>query len=58
MNKEELEKEVERLKTEVKGLQRVIRDLVDLLKEKHVRPEKLEKLEKKLDRRGSPETGH
>jgi hypothetical protein len=47
VNKEELEKLVESQKLEIKGLHRVVRDLVDLLKEKHVRPEKLEKLEKK-----------
>jgi hypothetical protein len=46
MNKEE--QEIERLKSEIKGLQRVIRDLVDLLKEKHVRPREIERLEKKV----------
>jgi hypothetical protein len=50
MDKEELEKQVETQKIEIKNLQRVIRDLVDLLKEKHLRPKEIEKLEKKTSK--------
>ena len=45
----ELEEEILTLKAEVKGLRRVIRDLVDLLKEKHLKPKDLEKIEEKQE---------